>query len=186
VSAASHPHSVENGVGDRITFLGLRSDADGRELLELENRLGPGSGPPMHVHHLQEEALTVREGRLGYQLADGPERFAGPGETITFAAGQAHRFWNTGEEDLVCSGWVTPPHNVEYFLTELYASARRAGGARPGALDSAYLLGRYRSEFAICDVPAPVRLVAFPLMRIAGRLLGRRQRFAGAPEPVRG
>ena len=185
MSAGRYPRTVENGVGDRLTFVGIRSDGAGRELLEVENCVRPGSGPPMHVHHLQEEGLAVREGRLGYQVPGGPERFAGPGETVTFGPGQAHRFWNAGQEQLVCSGWVSPPNNVEYFLAELYASSRRAGGARPDPFDAAFLFGRYRSEFGMVGVPAPVRRVVLPLMRIAGRLLGRQRRFAGAPEPAR-
>ena len=182
--SAPYPRTVENGVGDRLTFLGVRTGEDGRERLEVENRVRPGSGPPMHVHQLQDESLTVREGRLGYQVAGGPERFAETGETLTFRAGVAHRFWNPGGRDLVCSGWVSPPHNFEYFLGELYASARRAGGARPGPFDAAFLFGRYRSEFAMIGLPAPVRRLAFPTLRAVGRLLGRQRRFALAPEPV--
>ena len=180
-----YPRTVENGVGDQLTFLGLRADGDGRRVLEVENRVAPGNGPPMHVHRRQEETITVRAGRLGYRVADGPERFAEPDERITFPAGQMHRFWNAGEEELVCSGWVSPPHNLEYFLGEIYASARRAGGARPDPFDAAYLIGRYRTEFGLGDVPAPVQRTVFPVLRIVGRLIGRQRRFAGAPAPIR-
>jgi len=98
----SRPHHgigqrIDNGGGELVTFLGVRTDSDGRELLEVENQVQPGSGPPMHVHHLQEESLTVQEGRIGYRVPGGPERFAGPGETVTFAPGQMHRFWNAGD-----------------------------------------------------------------------------------------
>ena len=92
-----YPHTIDNGGGELLTFLGVRTDSDGRELLEVENQVQPGSGPPMHVHHLQEESLTVQEGRMGYCLSGGPDRFAGPGETVTFAPGQMHRFWNAGD-----------------------------------------------------------------------------------------
>ena len=46
----------------------------------------------MHVHHLQEEALTVEHGTIAYELEEGPERTPGPGESVTFAAGESHRF----------------------------------------------------------------------------------------------
>ena len=184
-TTAAYPRTVENGDGDRLTFLGVRRDPRGGERLELENRVSPGNGPPMHVHHLQEESLTVQSGRAGYQVRGGPERSAGPGETVTFRAGQEHRFWNAGDGALVCSGWVSPPHNLEYFLGELYASARRAGGSRPDPFDAAYLLGRYRTEFGMSGIPAPVRALAFPVLRVLGRLVGRHRRFAGAPAPVR-
>jgi quercetin dioxygenase-like cupin family protein len=178
-----YPHTIDNGDGELLTFLGVRTDSDGRELLEVENQVQPGSGPPMHVHRLQEESLTVQEGRLGYRLSGGPDRFAGPGETVTFAPGQMHRFWNAGDEVLRCSGYASPPGNLEYFLTEAFASMRRSGG-RPNPFDAAYLIGRYRTEFGQGDIPAPVRLVVLPILRAVGRLLGRDRRYADAPPPT--
>ena len=149
-----YPRMIDNGEGELLTFLGVRTDADGREVLEVENQVQPGSGPPMHAHHLQEESLTVNEGRMGYRIAGEPDRLAGPGETVTFAAGEMHRFWNAGDVVLSCSGSVSPPDNLEYFLTEVYASIRRTGG-RPNPFDAAYLLGRYRSEFSQATSPRP-------------------------------
>ena len=67
----------------------------------------------------------------------------------------------------------------------MFDSRRRNGGERPGTLDAAYLSQRYRSEFAILEVPAPVRRFVFPVIVAVGTLLGRYRRFAGAPEPVR-
>ena len=127
-----YPRMIDNGEGERLTFLGVRTDADARQVLEVENQVQPGSGPPMHAHHLQEESLTVKEGRMGYRIAGGPDRFAGPGETITFAPGQMHRFWNAGDGVLRCSGSVSPPDNLEYFLTEVFAStSARRGPPQP-------------------------------------------------------
>ena len=94
----SYPHTIDNGAGETITFLRRVPGATG-DRLEVENRVTPGSGPPMHVHHFQEEALTVQHGRIGYQRLGGPEAFAEAGATVTFSAGEAHRFWNPGHED---------------------------------------------------------------------------------------
>ncbi len=182
--AGGYPHVIENGGGERLTFQGVRRGEDGREYLEVTNEVKPGSGPPFHVHYLQQETVTVVDGRVGYQLMGGPERFAGPGETVTFAPGQMHRFWNASDGLLRCRGAASPPLNFEYFLTELFASMRRAGGDNPNPLDMAFLLGRYRTEFGIGGVPAPVQKLLFPVMRVIGRMTGRYRRFAGAPEPV--
>lgn len=180
----SYPRTIENGGGERLTFLGLRRDDRG-EYLEARNAVAPGAGPPMHVHHLQEESLTVEKGTIGYQRIGQPEQTAGPGETVTFPPGDAHRFWNAGDEELVCSGAVRPPDNLEYYLTQVFASMRRNGGKRPGLFDVAFLSQRYRSEFEMLEAPAPVRRLVFPVIAAAGRLLGLHRRFAGAPEPVR-
>jgi quercetin dioxygenase-like cupin family protein len=183
-ASAHYPHTIDNGDGERLTFLGVRNEADGRQVLEVENLVQPGSGPPMHVHYLQEESLTVQEGRMGYRLAGAPDRVAGPGDTVTFAPGQMHRFWNASNGVLRCSGWASPPDNLEYYLSEVFASMRRGGG-RPNPFDAVYLLGRYRTEFGMGQIPAPVRVVVFPLLRAVGRLLGRDRRYMNAPPPIR-
>ena len=179
-----YPHAIENGGGERLVFE-RRVPGPRGDRLEGHNVVSPGAGPPMHVHHLQTEALTVVEGRMGWQRLGGPERFAGPGEEVVFAPGEAHRFWNAGDGDLRCSAWIEPADNVEYFLTEIFESTRRSGGGRPHPLDAAYLTTRYRSEFAMLAIPAPVQRVVFPLLVAIGRLTGRYRKYADAPEPVR-
>lgn len=179
-----YPHTIDNGAGERLTFVGIHRDERG-EYLEVTNTVSPGAGPPMHVHFLQEEGLTVERGTMGYQTLGGEERRAQTGESVTFAAGDAHRFWNAGGDELVGTGFVRPPDNLEYFLTQIYASTRANGGERPRLFDAAYLSRRYRSEFAMLDIPKPVQLVVFPVVVAVGRLFGRHRRFAGAPQPVR-
>lgn len=180
----SYPRTIDNGGGETLTFVARRRDENG-EYVEGRNAVSPGAGPPMHVHHLQEESLTVERGTLGYQRPGQEGEIAGPGDTVTFPAGDAHRFWNAGDDELVCTGIIRPPLNIEYFLGEIFASTRRHGGKRPGIFDAAYLSHRYRSEFEILEVPTPVRRLLFPVIAAVGRLLGWHRRFAGAPEPVK-
>jgi quercetin dioxygenase-like cupin family protein len=179
----SYPHTIENGAGERITFLRRVSDQHGTRL-EVENVVSPGAGPPMHVHRRQEEALTVTHGRIGFQRHGSEPQYAGEGETVVFKAGEAHRFWNDGDSDLRCRGYVRPPDNIEYFLTEIYASQRRSGGHRPDLFDIAFLTWRYRSEFAMVEIPAFVRYVVVPIQVLIGRVLGKYTRYADAPPPV--
>jgi Cupin domain len=172
---SEYPRTIESGHGERLTFLG-----DG----EVRNDVSPGAGPPMHVHYLQEEALTVERGKMGWQRLGAEEQLAGPGETATFAPGEFHRFWNAGDEELVCTGYARPPGNIEYFLTQIYASMRASGKPRPRLFDAAYLLTRYRSEFGMAVPPRPVQRVLFPVVVGVGRLFGLHRRFADAPEPL--
>lgn len=177
-------HTIENGAGERLTFVRRIQDPSG-DRLEVENLVKPGSGPPMHVHYRQEEALTVRQERIGYQRGGEPPRFAGPGETVVFEAGEAHRFWNAGEEDLLGTGYIQPPDNIEYFLSAIYESQRESAGSRPDPFEMAYLMRRYRSEFGMAEIPAVVQRVVFPVQVAVGRLLGKYKKYADAPEPVR-
>jgi hypothetical protein len=128
--------------------------------------------------------MTVRAGRAGYRIAGGPDQFADVGQTVTFEPGQMHRFWNAGEGVLLVTGWVSPPLNFEYLLTELYASMRRNGGGRPSPFDVAYLFGRYRTEFGMGEIPPPVRRLVLPMLRQLGRATGRQRHYADAPAPV--
>jgi uncharacterized cupin superfamily protein len=179
----AYPHTIDNGAGERITFL-QRVPGPGGDRLEVENVVTARSGPPMHVHHHQEEGLTVQQGRMGYQRPGEPAQFAGPGGTVVFKAGEAHKFWNAGEDELRCTGYVEPADNLEYFLTELYASMKQSGKARPDPFDAAFLVRRYRSEFAMLEIPAAVQRFLFPLQVAVGNLLGKYKKFADAPEPA--
>lgn len=137
----------------------------------------------MHVHYLQEEATQVVSGRLGYQTLGGEEQFAGPGELVVWPPGTAHRWWNAGETELRMTGWCAPPGNIEFFLGSLFASLKENGG-RPGPFDAAFLLTRYRTEYAMLEIPAFVRSVVMPVLYLVGRLLGKYERYRDAPEPV--
>ena len=183
MAIGSYPHTIDNGAGERITFLrrvpGRRGDR-----LDVESVVGRGAGPPMHIHHFQDEAITVVEGRIGYQRPGEDPRFAGPGERVVFAAGEAHKFWNAGEGELRGTGYIEPADNIEFFLGALYDSVKRNGG-RPDLFDIAWLVHRYRSEFAMVDIAPALQRVVFPILILVGKLRGKYARFANAPEPIR-
>jgi uncharacterized cupin superfamily protein len=180
----TYPHTIDNGAVERLTFLrrvpGVRGDR-----IEGTNAVAPGAGPMMHVHHYQDEGFTVVQGRIGYQRLGEAPQFAGPGESVTFKAGEAHRFWNAGEDELRCRAWIEPADNIEYFLGEIFASMKTTGTGRPHPLDAAYLARRYASEFGMLGIPSLVQKLAFPLLVALGTLTGRYAKYAGAPEPVR-
>lgn len=171
----TYPHMIDNGNREQITFLNF-VDNEAGGMLELENQVEPGAGPPMHVHHMQDESLTVVRGRIAAQALGQQPTFHGVGETVTFKQGVAHRFWNAGDEILVCRGWVRPAYSLETFLTEIYSSMK-VNGKRPSTFDSAYLQDKYKSEFELLAIPAFVKKVIFPVVLIFGRLLGKHRKF---------
>ncbi len=177
------PHRIDNGHGEELTFLRLVQNENGG-LLEVENKVKPGAGPPMHVHHLQDESLTVIQGRMGAQIAGQLPTLHGPGETITFKRGVAHKFWNAGGDMLYCKGWISPPHNTVYFLTEIFRSTKANGGHRPSMYDGAFLQNRFRSEFDMVEIPGFVKNIIFPLVLFFGRMTGKHHRFKDVPQPV--
>lgn len=180
----TYPHTIDNGVGERLTFLRRVAGPNG-DRLEVENEVSPGKGPPMHVHHYQDEGLTVQSGRIGYQRPGQAAQFGGPGDTLAFKAGEPHKFWNAGTESLRCTGYIEPPDNVEYFLQQIYESQRSTGSARPNPFDAAFLSRRYRDEFGMLEIPSFIQRVVFPILVMIGSMTGRFKKYADAPAPVR-
>lgn len=180
----SYPFTIDNGGGEQITFTKRVKSPDG-DYSEGENFVLPGSGPPMHVHFKQAESLTVVKGIMGSEIFGEKPVILKEGETVTYEAGVAHKFWNAGEEPLICTAWIKPAHNTEYFLSELFRSTKENGGKRPGTFDSAYLLNRYRSEFDMLEIPPFVKKVIFPVIVFFGKLAGKHKKFKDAPEPIK-
>lgn len=178
-----YPFTIDNGGGEILTFTGTKY-VDGKEVLEVENEIKPGSGPPMHIHWQQDESLTITQGKLGAQIAGKAKTYHGVGETVIFERGVAHKFWNAGEEVLICKGWVSPPNNLVYFLSQMYTSTSLNGGERPSIFDGAYLQMRYEKEFDLVEIPAFVKKTAFPIVVAIGKLLGKYTKFADAPKPT--
>lgn len=176
-----YPVRIENGHGETLVFERLVPTPAG-DRLEGYNEVEPGAGPPMHVHWKQEERLTVVAGRLGYQIKGEKPRYAEVGESVVFARGVAHRFWADGDEQLRCRAYIEPADNIVYFLSEVFRSTRENGG-RPNAFDAAYLLHKYRSEFAMLDIPGFAIRVVFPVLRLVGALTGRFKQFEHGPTP---
>ena len=81
-NGSGYPRTIDNGAGERLTFVRRIDDAAG-ERLEVRSVVAPGGGPPMHVHHFQEEALTVERGRIAYQRPGGQPQYAERGATVT-------------------------------------------------------------------------------------------------------
>ncbi len=178
----NYPHTIENGGGERLTFIRHVKD-ENEDYLEVEN-IQPNAGPPMHVHYKQEESITVVKGKIATQIPGEEPKYYGPGETVTFLAGEPHKFWNAGSEPLIGKGYIKPAHNIEYFLTEIYASTRANGGKRPGNFDTAYLTTKYKSEFEMLEIPSFVKKVIFPLTIFIGKLQGKHHKFKDAPEHI--
>ncbi len=179
----TYPHTIENGLGETLVFRALQPESDGDRLL-VDNMVAPGIGPPMHIHWLQDESLTVVQGKIGYQVQGQAEQFAGVGETVLFKRGVAHRFWNAGSQPLHCTGWIKPANTVVFFLSAIFGAQRKSGKPQPEPFDAAYLLTRYASEYDMVDIPRFVRKVILPTTYQIGRLAGKYKHFADAPEPL--
>jgi quercetin dioxygenase-like cupin family protein len=181
----SYPHIIENCIGEKLIFKEIQKEPDGDRLL-VENYVTPGHGPLMHTHWLQDESLTVVNGKIGYQVQGQPAQWAGEGETILFKRGVPHRFWNAGQEVLHCKGWLKPANTIIFFLSSIYAAQNKSGKAEPEVFDGTYLITRYSTEYDLPEIPRFVKGITMPLTYYLGRFLGKYKHFRDAPEPVSG
>ncbi len=178
-----YPHTIFNA-GEELTFEKLEVKG-GEETIIVTNKIKPNHGPPLHVHFLQDEAITVKKGRMGYQVVGEEETYLEAGESLRFEKGMAHRFWNAGEDILECSGWITPAHSIDYFLTSVYAAMSKSGSAQGDPFDMAYLITRYRKEYDLLIIPVFVKRIIMPLTVIVGKLLRKYDHFKDAPAPLK-
>lgn len=180
----TYPNTIYNGGGEELTFVKLVQNNSG-SMLEVENKIQPGAGPPMHIHWLQDEILTVVQGTLAAEVAGAQPTYHQVGETITFKKGVAHRFWNAGEDVLICKGSVSPANNLVYFLTKVYESTKANGGHQPSAFDGAFLQLKYKSEFDLVAIPTFVKKFIFPIIVMIGKMTGRYGKYFDAPTAIR-
>ena len=180
----TYPHIIENCTGEKIIFKQVQQEPDGDRVL-VENFVEPGHGPLMHTHFLQDESLTVVNGRIGYQVMGQPEQYAGEGETVLFKRGVPHRFWNDGEDTLHCKGWIKPANTIVFYLSAIYAAQNKSGKSQPEKFDAAYLLTRYSKEYDLPEIPLIVKKIILPITYTIGNLLGKYKHFENAPEPLR-
>jgi quercetin dioxygenase-like cupin family protein len=56
-------------MGDLFTFLVTGEDSGG-SYFTLKVVVGPGNGPPPHIHHREEEQFYILDGELTFQVGD--------------------------------------------------------------------------------------------------------------------
>lgn len=67
--AAGEGLKLQSGPGRDLIFKATGDDTDGAfDFFTVE--VGPMSGPPLHVHHTQEEAIFVLKGRYKVRIGD--------------------------------------------------------------------------------------------------------------------
>jgi uncharacterized cupin superfamily protein len=75
----------------------------------------PGGGPPLHVHHREDEIFLVADGRISYCINDEWTEVE-PGGVVCLPRGTAHSFRNVGETP--SRHWIiTRPSGFEVFFS---------------------------------------------------------------------
>jgi mannose-6-phosphate isomerase-like protein (cupin superfamily) len=168
--------------GERLVIHRAR-DGRGVEELHLAGSLpAGGEGPPLHIHAFEDEHAQVVSGTLSASL-DGKNMTVGPGGSVRFPKGSAHRWWNAGDDELVLRGTATPAVDLDRFLHALF-EVLNAGSGRPPIFYLAHVLYRHRKTQTILVMPRIVRSVMLPIAVLIGTVVGKYRGTAwpGCPE----
>lgn len=74
----------------------------------------PGSGPPLHLHHREDEGFFILEGVLDVYVGDQVMR-AERGGYVHLPRGVAHRFFNPSDQPTSFLCWVMPGNLAAFF-----------------------------------------------------------------------
>jgi quercetin dioxygenase-like cupin family protein len=99
--------AVHGSLEGEKTHILLSGKETGGAFALILDEAPPGGGPPLHIHHNEDETFHILEGTLTVQLNE--ERLTLLSGTIAFLPrGVPHTFANLGTEPVIFLGVVTP------------------------------------------------------------------------------
>lgn len=150
-----------------------RLDRSGECVLELRGTLPPHrEGPPLHIHHLEDEEGRVLAGTLSATLG-GRRIDAGPGQEIQLPRGIPHRWWNGGSEPLAFEGLVRPVVDLDRYLQAVFEVMNAGEPNRPPLFYLAHAALRHRRTQTVLVMPRPIQAVVFRVAVVLGTVLGK-------------
>lgn len=81
----------------------------------VESWVRAGASPPLHVHHNEDEAFFVLEGRVRFHTA-GRDVVAGPGSFVFLPRGVPHTFVVEGDDDAHMLTLLSPGGGERFFV----------------------------------------------------------------------
>ena len=108
------------GPGDAYTFLATGKETNGA-YFQLEAVVGPGGGPPPHVHHGEDETFYLIEGNLEMRLGNALLSVKA-GDYVSVPRGTVHGYRNTGSGPAAMIVTFVPA-GFERFFEEVFDPA---------------------------------------------------------------
>ena len=116
-------------VGDVYRFLATGEDTNCKYAL-IEALVGPGGGPPPHVHSREEEGFYILEGEIAFTI-DGKRVVATPGMFANMPVGTPHSFKNETNQPAKMLATVAPAGLEKMFMEIAVPLAEGATTALP-------------------------------------------------------
>ncbi len=174
--------------GERMTFLRTSAETDG-ECVLIELHAEPQAFvAAAHVHPAQVETFEIVSGTLGARVA-GKEITAHPGDVLVVEPGQAHKWWNAGEGELVFRCEVRPALRFESLIETMFALAAAGKTNKKGMPNPFRLAVIAQAHFDTVRLPFPpafLQLISLALGAPLGQLLGYRRTYTSelTPDPA--
>jgi quercetin dioxygenase-like cupin family protein len=149
-------------------------------------------GPPLHIHHLEDEEGSITAGTLSAEV-DGQRLTFGPGDTVRLPRGVPHRWWNDSDQPLAFEGYTRPAVDLDRYLQAVFEVMNAGPPNRPPLFYLAHVALRHRRTQTVLVMPPLVQAVLFRAVVALGAVLGRYRgtdwpgcpsRCTGAPEPA--
>jgi mannose-6-phosphate isomerase-like protein (cupin superfamily) len=136
-----------------------------------EGRFVPGGA---HAHDNCLEDFELLEGRITIVIDD-EERTLGPGEQVTVQRGAMHRWWNSGEGQVLARVRIEPALRFQEAILVIWglcADGHTNAEGRPSPLLGALFATRYRDEIRLREPPQLMQRILFPPLAAVARLRG--------------
>ena len=161
-----------NVTGETITFTKTGADTNGA-FLEMVCFLPAGkkSAPPKHIHPFQNEYFEALEGQLGIFIGH-KRKILLPGQSDEVPPNTKHGWYAAGNTDIKFKTVFKPALNIEWLLTETFASMNRANSTRPSIFDASYILTQMKGQFYLAAIPISVQKIIFPILSKIGKFFG--------------
>ncbi|HMN61713.1 MAG TPA: quercetin 2,3-dioxygenase [Anaerolinea sp.] len=99
-------------MGDLFTFLATGEETGGNNFTEVVS-IGPGNGPPPHIHHLEDESFYILEGEITFQVGEQVHTLC-PGDFLYIPRDTVHSFKNGPKPARVLATFS--PAGIEKFF----------------------------------------------------------------------
>jgi mannose-6-phosphate isomerase-like protein (cupin superfamily) len=150
-----------------------RGRENGEPILHLRGSLPAKSeGPPLHIHHLEDEEGLVTAGTLS-ALVGGKRVTVETGQRVLLPKGVPHRWWNEGSVPLAFEGTTRPGVDLDRYLQAVFEIMNASPPDRPSLFYMAHASLRHRRTQTVLIMPPAVQSVLFRVIVAVGTLLGR-------------
>ena len=119
-----YPYAID--IAQKFAPCKVSSADSGGAFSAFENITPPKQGPPLHLHHREDEWFYVATGKFVFEIDGKRTEEFGPGGSVFGPRGISHRWANSGTENAVLVV-LTAPGGLETFFDEVTKARAKLG-----------------------------------------------------------